>query len=74
MKKAKVNLTIDKELNERWIKVSEALKWSRSQMVETFLNEVLPILEKNKDAKVMLGLSLRKVSGAIEDLGKMFEK
>jgi len=69
--KARVNLTIDKELNEKWSEVSQKIKMSKSQMVEVFLSELLPILENNSDAKLILSLLLRKATKVIDEVSEL---
>jgi hypothetical protein len=71
--KARVNLTIDKELNEKWSEVSQKIKMSKSQMVEVFLSELLPILENNNDAdaKLILSLLLRKATKVIDEVSEL---
>ena len=68
--KARLNLTIDSELKERWERVSKKLGWSKSEMVEDFLLEALPYLEEI-DPKSVIPKSLKKISEQLEKLSEI---
>ena len=65
MARKRVMLSIDEDLDKRWKAVSKKIKMSKSAMVADFLNEVVPILEKEAPRDVMahvLGYILKKDS------------
>jgi len=71
MAQKRVMISIDSDLDARWKKVSKKIKMSKSGMVEDFLNEVLPILEKEAPRDVMAH-ALEHIGKGVSDLGSLF--
>ena len=71
MAQRKVTITIDEKLNDRWNKVSKKIKMTKSGMVEDFLNEVIPILEKEEPRDVMRH-ALEHIGKGVSDMGSLF--
>ena len=69
----KVTITIDDDLNTRWGKVSKKIRLSKSGMVQDFLSEVIPLLEKDEPRDVMAH-ALKHLGEGIGDMSKIFEK
>lgn len=53
MKKIRITLTIDKDINERWASVVNRLGMTKSGMVQDFLHFALPILEEQEPKQMM---------------------
>jgi len=66
--KVRISLTIDEDVNKRWDKVAKRLKMSKSGMVEDFLRDVLPILEKESPVD-MVGSALKKLGEGLSEVG-----
>ena len=71
--KRNITLSIDKELDERWIKASKKVGWSKSSMVETFIKEILPILENSDDARFAVSLILKKSAKVNKEVAKLLQ-
>jgi hypothetical protein len=70
--KKRINISIDPELDERWIRVAKKLKLSKSGMVQEFLEEVLPILEQEKP-NLILKSALKKTAEQIDLTATLFD-
>ena len=64
-------ISIDSDLDARWKKVSKKIKMSKSSMIEDFLNEVVPILEKESPRDVM-AYALEHIGKGVSDMGSLF--
>lgn len=73
MAQKRVMISIDEELDARWKKVSKKIKMSKSGMVEDFLNQVLPILEKDEPRDVMAH-ALQHIGQGLSDVGSLFNE
>jgi antitoxin component of RelBE/YafQ-DinJ toxin-antitoxin module len=72
MAKQQVLIRIDKDLNERWGKVAKKLKISKSGIVQDFLEQVIPILEK-EEPKDILGTAFKQLGDVMHDTGSLFD-
>jgi len=77
-RKTRVNITIDNDLAKRWSRVADHFGWRRSNMVEDFLQEALPFLEKliedGNYPKRVLSLSLDEMGRKMQNLADILEK
>ena len=73
MAKKRVLIMVDEDLNDRWKKVAKRLKISKSGMVTDILEEVLPILEKEKPND-MIGSALKSLGNALNETGSLFDE
>jgi len=73
MAKIRVNISIDKDINERWTKVAEKMGWSKSSMVEDLLKEALPYLE-NLDPKSIIPKSIQAMGKKLQELGSLINE
>jgi len=73
MSKRQVLIRIDEELNDRWGKVAKKLKMSKSGMVQDFLEQVIPILEK-EEPKDILGIAFKQLGEVMHDTGSLFDE
>jgi len=73
MAKKRVLIMVDEDLNDRWKKVAKRLKFSKSGMITDILEEVLPILEKEKPND-MIGSALKSLGDALNDTGSLFDE
>ena len=73
MAKKQVLIRIDEDLNTRWGKLCDRLQISKTGMVEEILEQILPILEKEKPTD-MIGSALRQVGMAIQETGSLFDE
>jgi len=71
--KIRVSINLDKETNERWNRVSKKLKMSKSGMVQDFLDQVLPILEKEKPTDV-LSSAFKELGNVMNETGSLFDE
>jgi len=67
----RIMLSIDEDLDKRWKAVSKKIKMSKSAMVADFLNEVVPILEKESPRDVMAH-ALEHIGKGVSDMGSLF--
>ena len=65
----RVNITIDKDLNDRWNKVAKRHGLKKSQMIQELLEMIIPTLEE-KDAKSMIKNALIQNAKSMEELGR----
>jgi antitoxin component of RelBE/YafQ-DinJ toxin-antitoxin module len=72
MAKVRTSINIDEELNKRWNDVSKRLDITKSSMVSEFLEEVLPILEKETPNDIMK-LALKKTAEQIDLTASLFD-
>jgi len=63
----RVNITLPPELNERWNLVAKKHHLKKSQMIEEFLEMVLPALESDS-ASSMIKNALNSSSDALKDI------
>lgn len=69
----RVTISIDDTLNDRWTKVAKRLDMTKSGMVVDFLEQVIPILEKEKP-KDMIGSALKEVAKSLDQAGSLFDE
>ena len=72
MAQKRIGLSIDEQLNERWTKVAKKLKMTKSGMVEEMIENILPILEKEKPNEVMKAV-LKKSAEQIDLTANLFD-
>ena len=72
MAKIRVNVNLDKDLNDRWGKVAKKLRISKSGMIQDFLEQVIPILEK-EEPKDIMKMALKKTSEQIDLTASLFD-
>jgi predicted DNA-binding protein len=63
----RVNITLPPELNDRWGKVAKRHHLKKSQMIEEFLEMVLPALEA-ESASTMIKTALNIGADAMKDV------
>ena len=71
MARKRVLISIDEELDERWKLVAKKMKMSKSVMVEDFLSEVVPILEK-EDPRDVMKQAMEHIGKGVSDMGSLF--
>lgn len=72
-RKRNVTLSIDRELDEKWTEASKKIGWSKTSMVETFIKEILPILENSDDARFAVSLILKKSAKVNKEVAKLLQ-
>ena len=72
-KKCNITISIDRELNERWTEVSKKVGWSKASMVETFIKEILPIMENTEDPRLMVSLILKKSAKVNKEIAELLK-
>lgn len=70
--KKTIGLRIDAELNDRWNRVCEKLKYQKSSMIEEMLEEILPILEA-QEPRDFARMALRKVGTGLNEVADLLE-
>jgi len=70
--KKKVLISIDEEVNERWNKVAKFLNMSKSNMVEEYVIQMLPILEQQSPNK-MLASAMKEMAKQIDASASLFD-
>ena len=73
MAKIRVNLNLDEELNRRWNDVSKRIKMSKSAMLTEYLEQVLPILEK-EEPRDILGSAFRQLAKSMNEIGEVIDE
>ena len=73
MAQKKMTISINEDVLKRLDKVAKRLNLSKSGMVEEFLIEVLPILEKQNPIN-MVGSALKKLGEDLTEVGNDLEK
>jgi len=73
MAQKKMRISINEDVLKRLDKVAKRLNLSKSGMVEEFLIEVLPILEKQNPIN-MVGSALKKLGEDLTEVGNDLEK
>jgi len=68
----RVNITLPPELNERWNVVAKKHHLKKSQMIEEFLEMVLPALESD-DASTMIKVALSASAKGLDDISKLLK-
>ena len=71
MAKKQVLIRIDEDLERRWNEVAKKIKMSKSEMVKDFLNQVVPVLEKEAPRDVM-AFALEQIGKGVSDMGSLF--
>ena len=71
--KTNITISIDKELNQRWTEASKKVGWSKASMIDTFVREILPILENSEDARLMVSLILKKSGKINKEVAKLLQ-
>ena len=71
--KMNITISIDKELNKKWSELSKKVGWSKASMVETYIKEILPILENSDDARLMVSLVLKKSAKVNNEVAKLLQ-
>jgi predicted DNA-binding protein len=66
----RVNITIDKELNDRWNIVAKRHGLKKSQMIQELLEMIIPALEE-KNARSMIKNALLQNAKGIEKIGRL---
>ena len=70
--KGTVTLSIDRDLNDRWTKVTKKLNMTKSGMVSEYLEKVIPILEKEKPNDI-LGAAFKELGNSMNETASLFE-
>ncbi len=68
----KVTISLPPEINERWNKVSKKHDVSKSGMVLSYLEQMLPILEQETPNK-MMAKAMKKMADEIETTATLFD-
>jgi len=68
----RVNITLPPSLNERWNLVAKKHHMKKSQMVEEFLEMVLPVLEADSTSS-MIKSALNASSESLKDIAKVIK-
>jgi len=71
-KRKNITLRVDKDLADQWDKVVELHGFSKSDMLNSFLAEVLPILLET-DMQKLMSKSSKKVGEAFTQMGEIIE-
>lgn len=69
----RINISVEKELNERWNEVAKKHDITKSGMINDFLLEVLPILEAQTPSK-MMAKAMKKMAEQIDTTATLFDK
>lgn len=73
MKKKKyVTIYIDGELNKRWGAVNKKLNLTKSNMVEEYLEQILPILEQ-QTPNDMISSAMKEMAKSINATASLFD-
>ena len=72
MSKKRVNFIIDSDLNDRWAVVAKKIKMSRTAMLESMLENSLPMLEYEKPTDAVSAL-FGEMSKVTKDIGNLFD-
>jgi len=68
----RVNITLPPELNDRWNIVAKKHHLKKSQMIEEFLEMVLPALESD-DANTMIKIALSANAESLKDISEVIK-
>lgn len=68
-----ITLRVDKDLADQWDKAVELHGFSKSDMLNSFLADVLPILLEN-DPRKLMAKTTKKIGEAFKEVGDIIEK
>lgn len=67
-----ISITVDDELNHRWNVVAKKLKITKSNMINEYLEQILPILEQKNENK-MLRMAMKEMAKSIDATANLFD-
>jgi hypothetical protein len=73
MAKKQVLIRIDEDLNKRWALVSKKIKMSKTAMIESMLENSLPILEQDNPTD-MVSSMFQEMGKTFQDVGSLFHE
>jgi len=67
-----ITMRLRPDMIERWNRVAKKYGWTRTQMVEDFLEQVLPILEED-DPRGLFSATARKIGESMLEMGDLID-